>query len=95
MTEWVSMDSKTPFDTRCVILADFWLGYKNNPEFSDFIQYNDLGLPLAYALTTNIVKETDITERFINETFDLLLEAMGIQDDGFDSLDDLTLRYGS
>ena len=76
-------------------MADFWLGYKDNPEFSDFIQYNDLGLPISYAISTNIVKTTETANRFVDETFDLLLEAMGIEDEGFDSLDDLTLRYGS
>lgn len=36
----------TSFEGRCSILGDLWLDYKENKELKDFIQYNDLGLPL-------------------------------------------------
>lgn len=55
----------------------------------DFITYNDLGLPLAYAIDTEIIKSTPKAEMFINETWEVLLAGLNIQDDGFDSLDDL------
>lgn len=79
----------TTFEARCDILGELWVGYKGDPEFEDFISYNDLGLPLAYAISTEIVKSTPKAEMFINETFDLLLSGLGKEDEGFDSLDDL------
>lgn len=79
----------TPQNTRAEILADLWLNYRDDEEFKDFIAYNDLGLPLAYMITTNIVQSTAVADNFINETFDLLLAAMETEDAGFDSLDDL------
>ena len=79
----------TTLEARCDILGELWVGYKGDPEFEDFISYNDLGLPLAYAISTEIVKSTPKAEMFINETFDLLLSGLGKEDDGFDSLDDL------
>jgi len=79
----------TPFSSRCDILAELWIGYKGDQEFQDFIQYNDLGLPLAYAISTEIVAATAKSEMFINETFELLLAGLDLTDEGFDSLEDL------
>ena len=80
----------TPFSNKCDILGDLWLNYRNDEEFTDFIEYNDIGLPLAYVIANDIVKSTPLAETFINETFDLLIEALGVEEDiGFDSLDEL------
>ena len=81
----------TPFANRCDILADLWIDYKGDPEFADFIQYNDLGLPLAYAISGGIVDSTPICEGFVNETFELFLEGLGLTDQGFESLSDIVL----
>jgi hypothetical protein len=83
-------ENLTTFTTRTMILADLWMNYRGDGEFDDFIEYNDLGLPLAYAISNNIVEKSPMSETLINETFDLLLKAMDEPDDmGFDSLDDL------
>jgi hypothetical protein len=81
---------ETTIDNKTQILAQLWLDYKDDEEFTDFIEYNDLGLPLAYAVSTNIVKITPEAEKFINETFDLLLTGLGIEEDtGFEDLQEL------
>lgn len=87
----MSDSTPTPFSNRCEILGDLWIDYKGDPEFADFIQYNDLGLPLAYAISGGIVESTPIAEGFVNETFNLLLEALGVKDEGYDSLSDLIM----
>jgi hypothetical protein len=79
----------TTFENKCVILADLWLNYRYDTQFSDFVEYNDLGLPLAYAINEGIVDTTDLATNFVNETFDLLLAGLGTDDTGFDSLDDV------
>jgi hypothetical protein len=80
----------TPFETKCSILADLWMDYRDNEDFVDFREYNDLGLPIAYAISNDIVKSLPMAEQFINETFDLLLAALEIPEDtGFETLDDL------
>jgi hypothetical protein len=81
----------TAFEDKTSILADLWLNYRYDTEFVDFIEYNDLGLPLAYAINEGIVDTTDLATNFINETFDLLLAGLGIQDseDGFPNLSEL------
>ena len=79
----------TTFDNKASILADLWLNYRQDEEFADFIEYNDIGLPLAYAIANGIVKTTDVATRFIEETFDLLLAGLGYEDLTFEDLDEL------
>jgi len=81
---------ETEYTTKTEILADLWMNYREDEEFLDFIAYNDLGLPLAYAVTNRIVKSTPVADELIIETWNLLLSALEIEsDEGYDSLDDL------
>jgi hypothetical protein len=82
-------DNTTHFSNKCDILADLWMNYRDDEEFTDFIEYNDLGLPLAYMVQNSIVKIESTGESLIEETFDLLLGAVGVDDQGFETLDDL------
>ena len=80
----------TTVETKAEILADLWMSFRGQEEWEDFIEYNDLGLPLAYAVSNNIATLQPLGEKFINETFDVLLSAVGIESDtGFESLDDI------
>jgi hypothetical protein len=83
--------STTTFENKCLILADLWLNYRSNEDFVDFVEYNDMGLPLAYALSEGIVKGTEMSDKFVDETFDLLLAGIGIEDTGFENLDDVLI----
>lgn len=87
-------NTSTTYFSKCEILADLWLNYRQDEEFADFVEYNDIGLPLAYVIANDIVKSTDLAERFINETFELLLAGLEIEDTGFESLDDLLAEAG-
>jgi hypothetical protein len=85
--------SETPtnhFFRKCEILGELWLNYRNDEQFQDFIEYNDLGLPLAYAFANEIAKETELAERYLNESYDLLAESLGVSGtEPFDSLEDM------
>jgi hypothetical protein len=81
--------SETTLENKASILSELWLGYKTDDNFEDFFAYNDLGLPLAYAVANNIVKATEVSNRFINETFTLLLASLEVEDEGFEDLDDV------
>ena len=84
------MTNTTTYTDKCSILAELWLNYRQDEQFQDFIEYNDLGLPIAYAIANDIVKSTEMAERFVSETFDLLISAVGlVDDDGWDSLDEM------
>jgi hypothetical protein len=80
----------TKFKNKCEILADIWLNYRYDEEFVDFVEYNDLGLPLAYAIAEGIVEKTPLAKTFVEETFDLLLAGLDVEDDtGFKNLDEM------
>lgn len=79
----------TSFENKCNILADLWMDYRDDEEFKDFLEYNDLGLPIAYAISNKIVSSLPMAEKFIEETFDLFLASLEIEDTGFESLEDI------
>lgn len=83
---------KTSFENKCAILADVWMNYRDDEDFKDFVEYNDLGLPMAYMIDNGIVEIEDGTvgANFINETFRLLLSGLDIEEDlGFETLEDV------
>jgi hypothetical protein len=86
--------SITTQENKAEILSELWLNYKDDVNFEDFISYNDLGLPLAYAISMNIVKGTELSDKFINETFSLLLASLEVEDQGFENLDDIFILAG-
>ena len=79
----------TTFDNKANILADLWVSYRTDENFADFIEYNDLGLPLAYAYANGIVELEDKAKEFIEEAFQLLLAGLSQEDTGFDTLEQL------
>lgn len=85
----MSETQATLYSNKVSILAELWMGYRNDVEFQDFIEYNDLGLPLAYAINEDIVKSTDLAKRYIEETFDLFIAGLELEDEGFENLDDV------
>ena len=82
----------TSYSNKAVILADLWLNYRGDEDFAEFIEANDLGLPLSYALANGIIQTTPLVEDFINESFGSLLDGLEIEDTDFDSLDEILLR---
>lgn len=65
------------------------MDYRKDEQFADFIEYNDLGLPLAYAIAEGIVERTDTSATFINEAFEILLAALSVEDTGYETLEEL------
>jgi hypothetical protein len=68
------------FNGKCNILAELWFDYRDDEEFKDFIEYNDIGLPLAYLISSEIAKPTGVAEQYVNETYELLSKALGVSD---------------
>lgn len=87
-------DTTTPYSKRCEILGELWIEFRDDEEFVDFIEYNDLGLPMSYFIREGIVQSTPIAEGYINETFDLFLAALNVKDTGFNDLEELLTTSG-
>lgn len=79
---------ETSFDNKCEILSELWLNYRDDRNFKDFIKYNDISLPLSFMITESIIdKPGEMAESYIDESFNLLLKAVGTEDLGFETLD--------
>jgi hypothetical protein len=82
-------ETQTTFENKCNILADLWMNYRFDKMFQDFVDYNDLGLPLAFLVSEDLVKPGAMARSMVEESFDVLLASLKIEDQGYDSLDDL------
>ena len=83
--------SETPYKVKCEILAEAWMEYRDDEDFADLFKYGDLAFPLAYSITNGIVKSTKKAESFVVEVFDLMISSFGLEDTGFEDLDDIFL----
>lgn len=79
----------TDFSNVCDILGELYSQYRNEPDFREFIEFNDLGLPLAYFTRDNLCEPSDDGVRYIMETWELFLKSLDVEDTGFETLTDL------
>ena len=83
---------KTTFEAQCDILGRLWIEHREDEDFEDFVEYNDLGLPLAYFISEGVALPTPLAETYIGETFELLISALDIEDTGFANLDEVFVQ---
>jgi hypothetical protein len=77
----------TDFWERCQILSEFKIRYKE--EYKEFIEFNDIGFPLAYLNAEHLALPSVDGMRYVDETWVLLLAEMDVDDTGFEDLDHL------
>jgi hypothetical protein len=65
---------------RAKMLAAFWYEYREDPTYTDFIATHDLGFPMAYASAHGLANLTEKGDFYVQETYELLLEALGLDD---------------
>lgn len=69
-------------ETKANILSDLYQQYRTDKGFKQFIEYNDLGLPLAYFLTDGLIIEiSPDAVRYIEETWELFLQSLDVSED--------------
>jgi hypothetical protein len=79
-----------PFADRCGILGRFWIDFREDEDLKPFVEYNDVGLPLAYFIAEGLVTSTPMSEQYVNETFDIFLQAMNVTEEELEGVDNLT-----
>ena len=84
----------TDFSSICSILGELYSNYREDLGFREFIEFNDLGLPLAYLTKENLCEVTPDGEKYIAETWELFLASLKIEDEGFESLDEVLAAAG-
>jgi uncharacterized protein (DUF2164 family) len=80
------MTTNTDYSKKCEILNDLWINHINNEMFEDFIEVNDLGLPMAHFISQGIVESTTLAQELVEQSFEDLLELLEIKDVGFTNL---------
>jgi hypothetical protein len=81
--------TSTTFENKALILGQLWIRNEEEEEWADFFKYNNLGLPLAFALAEEIINHSESLEKYVNETWKLLLASMNIEDTGFEDFEEL------
>ena len=79
----------TDYASKVDILNDLWINYSEEEEFQDFIEMNDLGLPLAHCISNGIVESTPLAEQLVNQSFNSLIELFETEDTGFKSFQEI------
>jgi len=81
-----------PSADKAAILSQFWMEFRDDEQLKDFVEFNDMGLPLAFFVASGIVQESPMAETYISETFNLFLVALEIEEqeiDGMETLNDV------
>ncbi len=90
------MTDTAGFSKKVFILSEFWLNYRDQEGFEDFVEYNDIGLPLSFMIAEDIVNSTPVAEAYITECWDLLCAALKIDSkQSYDSLEDMFMESGA
>jgi hypothetical protein len=78
------------FETVCGILGELHFTYGDSKEFKSFVEFNDLGLPLAFLTREGLIVELSSDgRRYVVDTFDMFIESLKVDPD--DILEGMTL----
>ena len=74
------------------ILGQLWIDYREDDNFSLFMEYNDIGLPLSYVVAEGLVPElTPLGEDYIDETLEMFFKLLEISEQEVELLDKINL----
>ena len=79
----------TEFSSKVLILAELYAKYSEDKGFKEFIEYNDIGLPMSWMMHEGLCMPSEEGMRFISETFELFVASCGLKDTGFSNLDEM------
>lgn len=80
------------FTDKAAVVGQLWIEFRNDEDFSKFMEYNDLGCPLAYMIAEGIVKEpTPLGQEMVEETFKMFSELIVVTEEQIDQLETINL----
>jgi hypothetical protein len=89
-------NADTNFLKKVSVLASLYSDYYDNESLYDFIDKNNVGLPLAFCYSESFVEE--LSERgiaYIENTYDALIKLFALpDDDSYMDIDDVLDRAG-
>lgn len=75
---------ETPFSDICRILGEFYIRERQDEDFGEFFKYNDIGLPLAYLVASQLAEPTEKGEQYITETWEMFSSGLNLEEVDFE-----------
>lgn len=69
------------FEIECQVLSGLWMDYRDVEAFQEFVEYNDIGLPLAHYVADGLIRKSALEAvaiTYISDTYNLLFEMLGV-----------------
>lgn len=80
------------FADKAGIVGQLWIEFRNDEDFTAFMEYNDLGAPLAYMIAEGIVQDvTPLGEEMVSETYKMLLDLLEVTEEEISILEEINL----
>ncbi len=84
----------TDFSKQVEILGTFYIDYREESELKEFLEFNDIGLPLAWLNREGLCEINEDGKKYVAETWEMFLLAMGVEDEGFENLAEIFVKAG-
>jgi hypothetical protein len=80
------------FADKTGILAQLWIDFREDDQFNAFMEYNDIGVPMAYYMAEGLVTGlTPLGEQYVEESIDMMFKLLEITEAEVDELHEINL----
>jgi len=80
------------FADKTGILGQLWIDFRDDENFSAFMDYNDIGVPMAYYVAEGLVDGlTDLGKQYVEESIDMMFKLLEITEAEVEELDEINL----
>jgi len=80
------------FADKTGILGQLWIDFRDDDNFSAFMDYNDIGVPMAYYLAEGLVSGlTPLGEQYVEESIDMMFKLLEITQEEISNLEEINL----
>jgi len=80
------------FADKTGILGQLWIDFRDDDNFSAFMDYNDIGVPMAYYLAEGLINGlTPLGEQYVEESLDMMFKLLEITEAEVDGLEEINL----
>lgn len=79
------------FADKTGILGQLWIDFRDDDNFSAFMDYNDIGVPMAYYIAEGLVNPTPLGEQYVEESIDMMFKLLEITEAEVDGLEEINL----
>ena len=81
------------FADKAGILGQLWINFRDDENFKAFMEYNDIGVPMAYYLAEGLVSDlTPLGEQYVEESLDMMFKLLEITEEEVDDLHEINLN---